>query len=288
MRFTHAISDPPLKFLASSAKVRGMGRFASTVEFYARYREPYPPKFFQEVAGQIALRGHETLLDVGCGPGLLAIGFAPFVGRCTGLDPEPGMIAAAKAAAAGAGVALSLIQGRIEEFPSSATYDVITIGRALHWLERGATLEVLERILAPGSGRILICGASSAETPETAWVKPYQEVRRAWASGPDEKHYRIDGKEWFADSCFEALGERSVTERHQVTISDLIGRALSRSNTSPEILGEGQARFEAEIAAALAPFVRDGVLVEHIVARASFFGLSPTSSTDWPRTNRSG
>jgi ubiquinone/menaquinone biosynthesis C-methylase UbiE len=36
----------------------------------------------------------ETLLDVGCGPGMLAIGFAPFVGGGTGLDPEPGMIAA--------------------------------------------------------------------------------------------------------------------------------------------------------------------------------------------------
>jgi SAM-dependent methyltransferase len=66
-----------------------MGRFASTVEFYARYREPYPPEFFQKVAEQIGLRGDETLLDVGCGPGMLAIGFAPFVGSCTGLDPEP-------------------------------------------------------------------------------------------------------------------------------------------------------------------------------------------------------
>src|ERR1035437_7302617 len=106
-------------------------------------------------------------------------------------------------------------------------------------------------------------------------VKPYQEVRRAWASEPDGKHYRIDGKEWFADSCFRALGETSVTEQRQITVPDLIGRALSRSNTSHEILGEGQTRFEAEIAAALEPFVQDGVLVEHIVARASIFGRLP-------------
>ena len=65
-----------------------MGRFASTVEFYARYREPYPPEFFEKIAEQISLRGDETLLDVGCGPGMLAIGFAPFVGSCTGLDPR--------------------------------------------------------------------------------------------------------------------------------------------------------------------------------------------------------
>jgi SAM-dependent methyltransferase len=252
-----------------------MGRFASTVEFYARYREPYPPAFFKKVAEQIGLCGDESLLDIGCGPGLLAIGFAPFVGRCTGLDPEPGMIEAAKAAAEEARVTLCLIHGRVEEFPTTQTYDVITIGRALHWLERSASLTVLERILAPDSGRILICRAASTETPETAWVKPYQEVRRAWASGPDEKHYQIDGKEWFAGSCFRELGETSVTERRQITISDLIGRALSRSNTSPDILGKGQARFKAEIAAVLEPFVQDGVLVEHIVARASIFGRLP-------------
>jgi ubiquinone/menaquinone biosynthesis C-methylase UbiE len=140
-----------------------MGRFASTVEFYARYREPYPPEFFEKVAEEMGLRGDEALLDVGCGPGMLAIGFAPFVGSCTGLDPEPLMIAAARSAAAQARVAISLIDGRIEEFPTTQTYDVVTIGRAHHWLERTATLAVLERILAPDSGRILICRASSVE-----------------------------------------------------------------------------------------------------------------------------
>jgi predicted RNA methylase len=58
-----------------------MGRFASTVEFYSRHREPYPTEFFANVAERIALRGNETLLDIGCGPGLLAIGFATFVAR---------------------------------------------------------------------------------------------------------------------------------------------------------------------------------------------------------------
>ena len=249
-----------------------MGRFASTVEFYARYREPYPPEFFKQCAQRIALDGDKTLLDIGCGPGLLAIGFAPFVGPCTGLDPEAAMIAAARAAAAEAGVELSLIHGRIEEFPTTKTYDVITIGRALHLMERSAALPVLERIVGD-SGRILICGASGVETPETAWVKSYEEVCRAWTSRPDERR-GSDGTEWFAGSCFRGLGKTSVTICHQVTIADLVGRALSKSSTSSEILAKGQTRFETEIAAALEPFVQDGVLQEHIVALASIFGRS--------------
>jgi len=72
-----------------------------------------------------------------------------------------------------------------------------------------------------------------------------------------------------------SIREPSAHNRRMVvakSIADLIGRALSKSNTSPEILAEGQAKFEAEIAAALEPFVRDGVLVEQIAARATIFG----------------
>lgn len=252
-----------------------MGRFASTVEFYSRYREPYPQPFFEKVAENLNLRGSESLLDIGCGPGLLAIGFAPFVRRCTGLDPEAALITAATAAAAEAGIALSLIHGRIEEFPTAKTYDIITIGRALHWLERETALPVLERIVTPDSGRIVICGASSIETPKTAWVKSYENVRRAWASEPDERRYRISGNEWFKESRFKEIGNVSVTECREVTPADLLGRALSKSNTSPEVLAEGQGTFETEIAAALKPFIEGGVLLEQIVARASIFGRIP-------------
>ncbi len=110
-----------------------MGRFASTVPFYTRCREPYPPAFFSTVAERLALRRDMSLLDAGCGPGLLAIGFGPYVGSCVGVDPEPAMIRAARAAAKEAGIQLQLIEGRLEDLPESAgAFDLITTGRALH------------------------------------------------------------------------------------------------------------------------------------------------------------
>ncbi len=248
-----------------------MGRFASTVEFYSRFREPYPPAFFRTVAEQIGLRGIESLLDIGCGPGLLAIGFSPFVEHCTGIDPEAAMIAAAKAAAAEAGVALSLIHARIEEFAAARTFDILTIGRALHWMDRNATMPVLERMVS-GHGRILICGARGVETPATPWMKAYEDVRHGLPSGTDRKRYRLEAMEWFAGSCFSQLATASVTESRQVTIADLVGRALSRSVTSPAVLGDRRAAFEAEITAVLEPFAQNGILQEQIVAGAMIFG----------------
>ena len=53
--------------------------------------------------------------------------------------------------------------GRAEDLGADlGPFDLVTIGRALHWMEREPTLAALERILAPG-GHILICGSSSGK-----------------------------------------------------------------------------------------------------------------------------
>jgi predicted RNA methylase len=77
-----------------------MGRFASTVAYYESARPPYGSAFFAAVARQLVFNGNQRLLDVGAGPGLLAIGFAPYCYEAVGVDPEPGMVEAARAAAA--------------------------------------------------------------------------------------------------------------------------------------------------------------------------------------------
>jgi SAM-dependent methyltransferase len=253
-----------------------MGRFASTVDFYSRYREPYPATFFKTVAMRLALRGSESLLDVGCGPGVLTMGFAPFVGHGIGLDPEPAMIEAASTAAAATGLPVSFLAGRIEEFTTADRFDIVTIGRALHWLDRNAALPVLERIVSD-SGRILICGASSVEHPSAPWVKTYNDVCRCYVLDADkagEARYRLDPKGWFTGSRFEQAGIVEVAETREVAISDLVGRALSKSNTSPAKLGDRRSAFEAEITAALEPFAHQGVLEEQIVACATIFARS--------------
>ena len=73
-----------------------MGRFASTVAYYESARPPYGAAFFEAVALQMGLDGSERLLDVGAGPGILAIGFAPYCGEVVGVDPEPGMVEPAR------------------------------------------------------------------------------------------------------------------------------------------------------------------------------------------------
>ena len=68
-----------------------MGRFATTVPLYEEFRTPYPAEFFREVAERLGFSKAHRLIDLGTGPGLLALGFAPYVDRITGVDPEPEM-----------------------------------------------------------------------------------------------------------------------------------------------------------------------------------------------------
>jgi SAM-dependent methyltransferase len=246
-----------------------VGRFDSTVPFYTRYREPYPASFFREVAGREGLAGDERLIDIGCGPGSLAIGFAPYVKSCVGVDIETEMLAAARVEAARAGVHLDLIQARIEDLPADiGRFQAVSIGRALHWFDRDQAIAVLERIVDV-NGWIAICGTKSYSAAGREGIGKYHDVRRAWSSDPAEKRYHIDLEEWFRGSRFSKVENIEVTKTQQVTIADLIGRALSLSTTSPEVLGDRRQDFEAAMRGALKPLSVDGVFDERVTAMAT-------------------
>jgi hypothetical protein len=248
-----------------------MGRFASTAQFYRRYREPYPPEFFRAVARRLGLTGRERLVDAACGPAPLAIGFAPFVENCVGVDPEPNMIVAAKVAASEARVRIELLRARIEDIGESlGNADLVTIGRALHWLPRVRTLAVLERLLDK-NGWIAVCGSLTSEASINRWRAPFNKTRRAWSSDPHERRYRISPEAWFSGSRFRKVGAIAVTERRTVKVSDILGRALSLSTSSPAVLGHRRRDFERALREGLEPFSNGGVLREEITARAILF-----------------
>jgi SAM-dependent methyltransferase len=248
-----------------------MGRFATTVPFYSRYREPYPQAFFQTVARRLNLTGRERLADIGCGPAPLALGFAPYVTSCTGIDPEPAMLTEARQQASQAGIVLSLIEARMEQLPESLErFDLVTIGRALHWMEPEATSRVLDRMVAMG-GWILVCGSSPPPGTSNPWLEPHNEVRRRWADHNGEERYPADAEQRFAGSRFHFVETTVVATVHWVTPGELVRRSLSRSTTSPRVLGERQAEFEREIMEALRPFIMNGAVREEIHASALIF-----------------
>jgi SAM-dependent methyltransferase len=251
-----------------------MGRFASTASLYEHLRPPYPSEFFHSVAERLGLSRQSSLIDLGTGPGLLALGFAPYVGRIVGVDPEPAMLDAARRAAASTGHALALIEGKVETLgPDIDSFDVVTIGRALHWMDREPTLARLDRLVAR-DGAIAICASFSATDGSNPWLDGYNDVRRRWSpaklweeAGRGTRAHR-DLPAFFRGSAFQPTELVTVETSHTVSMEDLTRRTLTYSSSSPEALGENAEPMLRDVGEHLAPFSRDGAIAETIVSTA--------------------
>ena len=251
-----------------------MGRFASTAELYEQFRPAYPPEFFRDVAQKLRMSKQHRLLDIGTGPGLLAIGFAPYAGHVTAIDPEPAMLVAAKRAMARAGEVVHLIEGRAEDLPAEiGTFDVVTIGRALHWIDRTALGSLFARLVAP-NGALVICGCSSARNGRNAWLEAYNTARRAWSpetlwseSRKGERRPR-DLIALLEGTGFKASEVVRVETVGEVSANHLARRVLTFSSSSPAALGDKVDAMVVDVEAQLAPFGREGLITEIVVSRA--------------------
>jgi SAM-dependent methyltransferase len=251
-----------------------MGRFATTAEFYEQYRPPYPAEFFRRVAEKLTLDKRHALIDLGTGPGVLALGFAPYVGRVVGVDPEPTMLAAARAAAARAGTGIAFIEGRAEDLPADiGGFDVVTIGRALHWMDHKALGPVFARLVAP-DGAIVICSAFSARDGSNPWLEDYDTARRRWSdeellSGSRRgEHAHRNPDDVLGPLGFRVVDIIRVEATHEVSVTDLARRVLTFSSSSPAALGDRAEAMLADIEARLLPFARDGILTETLWSAA--------------------
>jgi SAM-dependent methyltransferase len=244
-----------------------MGRFASTVAYYENAWPPYGAAFFETVALEFGLNQSQRLLDIGAGPGILAIGFAPYCREALGVDPEPGMVEAARAAAKRAGVSVTFMEGRFENVAAKlGVFDIVTIGRAIHWLEPEPARAALDRILAP-RGRVLICGATSVKDGRNPWLETFNTVRDRWRGDrPSRDHHSF-----FADCSFTRTGAIRVEGSYAVPVERLVERVLSMSTSSSERIGDEVPVMKTAMREALAPFAAEDMVEDIVEARAEVF-----------------
>ena len=93
-------------------------RFRTTVPFYGRYRLGYPDSLIERVVGLVGLEAGDAVLDLGCGPGFLAVAFARLGMHVTAVDPEPDMTEACRHGALEAGVSISIRQASSFDLPN--------------------------------------------------------------------------------------------------------------------------------------------------------------------------
>lgn len=243
--------------------------FEGTAAYYRQGRKPYAPALVDALAQHLDLDGHGRLLDVGCGPGTVALHFARLFETVVGLDADPGMVAEAKRAAAEERVTTaSWVQMRAEELPGAlGTFRVISFGQSFHWMDRhrvaAAVRPMLERdgaVLqvdlwhANPPGHELPRGPHPA-VPEAA----IDDLRRRWL-GPDRRAgqgFRNTSPSG-EDEVFQSAGfspeqvvvvpDDRILER---SADDVVAWVLSTSSTAPHLFGDRLDEFVADLRALL-------------------------------------
>jgi len=243
-------------------------RFASTVAYYERYRLGYPDRLIARVAGLAGLEPGDSVLDLGAGTGMLGIGFARLGMAVTAMDPEPDMLAACEERARAAGVSVALRQGSSHDLsPEMGPFKLVTMGRSFHWMDRAATLRMLEQIVTPDGGVALFHDAHPP-VAQNAWFKVMREVQDKFGRDREahikerrgSSHSRYEP--FLLASKFTQLDGLSVTIRQSITADDLVGRAFSMSTCSREKLGARAEEFADALGLALRELSPDGTFTE--------------------------
>ena len=126
--------------------------------YYARFRPGYPSALYDLLSHQAGLNHSTSVLDLGCGPGIIAIGLAGRTKWVTGVDPDTEMLKEATVAASvGAIHNASWVLSTAEDFADEPrSYRLITIASAFHWMDRQRVAEKAHNLLESGGLLALI------------------------------------------------------------------------------------------------------------------------------------
>ena len=213
------------------------------------------------------------MLDLGCGPGPLALAFASFVGDVIGIDPEPAMLRIARDEAARAGLRIEFRAGSSAELGADlGVLRLVVIGRTFHWMDRHATLARLEQIVEP-EGAVALFSDDHPKVPDNDWTEIFQQlIDRYTAADPARAARRGPG--WVGheavllDSPFPRLERIAVIERRATPVDHLADRALSLSSVCVGLEAEQAEELTREIQRAMAGFATDGMVTEVVETEA--------------------
>jgi len=140
----------------------------------------------------------------------------------------------------------------------AAPVQLVTIGRAFHWMNREQTLADLNALVAEG-GAIALINDRPADIPMNLWWHEFNALTKSFAVLDDYNQHRasddwVPHEQVLAGSRFADLRSISVFQTHEWTRQKLVRHTLSRSGTTEALLGDRVAGLDAAIGDVLAPF----------------------------------
>jgi ubiquinone/menaquinone biosynthesis C-methylase UbiE len=248
--------------------------FAGAAGYYEQGRLPYAPGLADAIARGLALDGRGRLLDVGCGPGTVALRLAPLFEAVVGLDPDAEMLAQASRSAVRRGVGnATWVRSRAEDLPAGlGRFRAVTFAASFHWMDRPRVASAVATMLDPGGAVVQVDAPAyradelAAETRRGTLPFPpppddaLDQLRRQYLgrdrrAGRGIRNTSPGGEdEVFKQAGFLPAETVAVPDRRAVEQSadDVVARVFSSSSTAPHLFGDRRDAYEAAMRKILA------------------------------------
>lgn len=250
--------------------------YQGSAAYYVLGRPAYSRALVPTLATELGLDGSGRLLDVGCGPGVLAIALADYFAEVVGLDPDAAMLAEGARRAVAAGIStITWVQAVAEAIPTLGLggFRLVTFGQSFHWTHREQVAEAVYDLLEPGGALVLI-GHAHAGRPQPlgpgvppiphelihALIDQYLGSRRraglGFATSPGDRD-----EDALARTRFGVPYQIFCPGRPDIvqTIDGVLANYFSTSFAAPHLFGDQLAHFEADVRAALSAHSPSGL-----------------------------
>lgn len=117
-------------------------------EQYGKYRDIYPPEFYEKIVSLgLCIKG-QSVLDLGTGTGVLPRNLYKYGAKFVGADISEKQIAEAKRLSEDAGMSIDYIAASAEtiDFPEE-TFDVVTACQCFMYFDKAVALPKIHKIL---------------------------------------------------------------------------------------------------------------------------------------------
>jgi SAM-dependent methyltransferase len=201
--------------------------------------------------------GQGRLLDVGCGPGTVALSLAEYFDEVVGVDADDAMIDEAQRTAAVDGLSNSrFVCMRAEELPAElGSFRVAVFAQSFHWLDGERVGDAVMRMLEPDGLCVLIyawtlrgdcvAGSPNPAPPYEAMAELVSRHRGAAATpsvAPGDEVEALSAAGFVGPEVVTVPGGQVVT----TTVDDLVSRSFSTSGAAPHLLGNGLASLQRD------------------------------------------
>jgi SAM-dependent methyltransferase len=239
--------------------------YGGSAPYYTTGRLPYPQAMADALRAALNLDGRGRLLDVGCGPGCVALLLAPLFEQVVGIDADADMIAEAIHEADKRGVKnAQWYRMRAEDLPAGlGVFRVATFAQSFHWMERRRVANAVADMLSPGGAWVHVHATThqGAETDDLlpAPAPPRNEIRELVSAylGPVRRAGRGqlpagtpgDEEQVMVAEGYSAL-RRVIVPRHEVferSEDEVVASVYSLSWAAPHLFGQRRLDFEADL-----------------------------------------